>query len=133
MINPLNRGNTPDKIAIYKTEPYVIAADVYAEPMHRGRGGWTWYTGSAGWMYQLVIDSFIGLKKEDNTISFKPCIPKEWSSLKITYQYLDIMYHIEIIQTHTTAELTSYKLMVNGEAQPGLSFLLNAEILTEVK
>ena len=64
MINPVNRGNNKEKIAIYKTEPYVIAADVYAEPLHKGRGGWTWYTGSAGWMYQLIIDSFIGLKRK---------------------------------------------------------------------
>ena len=68
MINPVNRGNTQEKIAIYKAEPYVIAADVYAEPLHKGRGGWTWYTGSAGWMYQLIIDSFIGLKKEADTL-----------------------------------------------------------------
>ena len=92
MINPLNRGNTVEKIAIYKAEPYVIAADVYAEPLHKGRGGWTWYTGSAGWMYQLILESFIGLKLEANTLHFNPCIPEDWPTVKIKYTYNNKIY-----------------------------------------
>ena len=123
MINPLNRGNTKDKIAIYKAEPYVIAADVYAEPKHRGRGGWTWYTGSAGWMYQLVIESFIGLKKENNVLHFTPCIPEEWASVKIMYQHWDASYNIEIVN-EKYSETHVAKLVVNGETQAGMSFSL---------
>ncbi|MEO8765553.1 MAG: glucoamylase family protein [Ginsengibacter sp.] len=96
MINPINRGSDATKIATYKVEPYVIAADVYAEPNNKGRGGWTWYTGSAGWMYQLIIESCTGLKRKGNTLYFIPCIPAEWNSLKIKYRYLDTMYEIEL-------------------------------------
>ncbi|MEP7320097.1 MAG: cyclic beta 1-2 glucan synthetase, partial [Panacibacter sp.] len=99
MINPINRGNDKDKIAVYKTEPYVIAADVYAEPMHKGRGGWTWYTGSAGWMYQLITGSFIGLKKEGNKLRFTPCVPQEWPSFEISYRFGESHYQIQFIQT----------------------------------
>jgi cyclic beta-1,2-glucan synthetase len=66
LINPINHGADAETVNAYKVEPYVIAADVYGVPLHKGKGGWTWYTGSAGWMYQLIIDSFIGLRKEGN-------------------------------------------------------------------
>ena len=99
MINPLNRGNTTEKIAVYKSEPYVIAADVYAEKSHKGRGGWTWYTGSAGWMYQLITDYFIGLKKEGNTLRFEPCIPEEWESFELKYLFGNTIYNITFLQT----------------------------------
>jgi cellobiose phosphorylase len=98
MINPVNRGSNEEKIAIYKTEPYVIAADVYAEPLHKGRGGWTWYTGSAGWMYQLITDSFIGLKREGDTLRFTPCIPEEWKNFEVNYRFQDTIYHIQFDQ-----------------------------------
>ena len=99
MINPLNRGNTVEKIAVYKSEPYVIAADVYAEKSHSGRGGWTWYTGSAGWMYQLITDYFIGLKKEGDNLRFEPCIPEEWESFEIKYLFKNTIYNITFLQT----------------------------------
>ena len=102
MINPINRTSSEDKIASYKTEPYVIAADVYAEPKHKGQGGWTWYTGSAGWMYQLILHSFIGLKREANTLSFTPCLPKEWKTFEVHYRYMHTMYHIVITQKDGT-------------------------------
>ena len=130
MINPLNRGNTIEKIDIYKTEPYVIAADVYAEPLHKGRGGWTWYTGSAGWMYQLVVESFIGLKKEGHILHFKPCIPEDWPSVKITYHYEAKVYAIELVQQKMLYN-NVIKLVVNGVAQHGLSFDLEPVLLNE--
>ncbi|MBC7745648.1 MAG: cyclic beta 1-2 glucan synthetase [Flavobacterium sp.] len=102
MINPINRTSSEDKMARYKTEPYVIAADVYAEPKHNGQGGWTWYTGSAGWMYQLIIHSFIGLKREGNTLSFTPCLPEEWKTFEVHYRYLNTMYNIIITQKDET-------------------------------
>ena len=94
------------KLLFTKLEPYVIAADVYAEPMHKGRGGWTWYTGSAGWMYQLIIDSFIGLKKEADTLRFTPCIPAEWKNFEVNYQYLNSNYHIQFNQSASEVEKT---------------------------
>ncbi len=96
MINPVNHGNTKDAIAVYKTEPYVMAGDVYGVAPHTGRGGWTWYTGSAGWMYQLITESFLGLKREADTLQFKPCVPKEWQSYTMHYRFKDTVYHITV-------------------------------------
>lgn len=82
MINPVNHGSSPQDIEIYKVEPYVIAADVYAISQHTGRGGWTWYTGSAGWMYQLIVESFLGLHRHDQILKFSPCLPQNGPRLK---------------------------------------------------
>lgn len=104
MINPLNHGNNAADIARYKVEPYVIAADVYAVAQHTGRGGWTWYTGSAGWMYQLIIESFLGLKRRGNTLQFEPCIPTEWEPVTIQYRYHETLYHITFINSRSNKE-----------------------------
>ncbi len=114
MINPVNRGSDATKIGIYKVEPYVIAADVYAEPNHKGRGGWTWYTGSAGWMYQLIIESFAGFKRTGNILRFTPCIPAEWDVLKITYRYMDTLYAIELKKVRSNEPA---KLIVDGKEE----------------
>jgi cellobiose phosphorylase len=105
MINPINHGKTPEEIAIYKVEPYVLAADVYALAPHTGRGGWTWYTGSAGWMYRLIIESFLGLQREANKLKFVPCVPKDWESFKVHYQYLNTVYHIVVMQKNSAEEM----------------------------
>jgi cellobiose phosphorylase len=75
LINPINHGSSAREIAVYKTEPYVAAADVYTADRHVGRGGWTWYTGSAGWMYRLLIESFLGIRLEAGKLRFEPCLP----------------------------------------------------------
>ena len=112
MVNPINHGADLSSITQYKVEPYVIAADVYGVKRHKGRGGWTWYTGSAGWMYQLILESFIGLKRKGNCLSFAPCIPAEWGSVKVNYRYQQTTYSIEIIQS---AEKTSGpKMVIDG-------------------
>ena len=131
MINPVNRGSDATKIATYKVEPYVVAADVYAEPNNKGRGGWTWYTGSAGWMYQLIIGSFAGLNRKGNILSFTPCIPAEWDLLKINYRYLDTMYEIELKKVHGNEPA---KLIVDGkeESNPFIS-LVNDGVLHRVE
>ncbi|MBK8584683.1 MAG: cyclic beta 1-2 glucan synthetase [Bacteroidetes bacterium] len=98
MINPINHGRTPEEIAIYKVEPYVMAGDVYAVSPHQGHGGWTWYTGSAGWMNQLITDHFFGLRKEADKLHFVPCVPAEWGSFKIHYRYRSSTYHISFTQ-----------------------------------
>ena len=97
MINPLNHGKTEESISTYKVEPYVMAADVYGVPPHTGRGGWTWYTGSAGWFYQLMTEWFIGIKVKNNKeLYFEPCLPEEWSSVKVIYQHAGTVYNIEL-------------------------------------
>ncbi len=96
LINPLSHGSTPADIATYKVEPYVVAADVYAVAPHVGRGGWTWYTGSAGWMYRLLVESLIGLRLEVDKLRFVPCLPEEWRSFKLHYRFRDTFYHITI-------------------------------------
>jgi cellobiose phosphorylase len=99
MINPVNHGSSLDTIETYKVEPYVVAADVYGVDPHVGRGGWTWYTGSAGWMYQLVIESFLGIQREGNQLKIRPCIPQEWKSFKVIYRYGNTSYHIQVTRT----------------------------------
>ena len=105
MINPLNHGKTEEDIAIYKVEPYVLAADVYARKPHIGRGGWTWYTGSASWMYRLITESFLGIQREGETLRFVPCVPKEWTSFKIHYRFKNTYYHIEVTQEKGTGNM----------------------------
>jgi cyclic beta-1,2-glucan synthetase len=105
MINPVNHGKTAAQIAIYKVEPYVLAADVYSREPHAGRGGWTWYTGSAGWLYRLIIEYFLGLEQEGNKLTFNPCVPKEWQSFKVHYRYNKAIYHIDIIQVNNLEEM----------------------------
>lgn len=81
MINPINHALTPDAVARYKVEPYVIAADVYSTPPHEGRGGWTWYTGSAAWMHRAGIEGLLGLSRVGPDIILNPCFPKAWPEL----------------------------------------------------
>ena len=98
MINPVNHGRDADAIAIYKVEPYVVAADVYAIAPHVGRGGWTWYTGSAGWMYRLVVESLLGLRREGERLHLAPCYPIEWPEYRLRYRYRDTVYRIRVQQ-----------------------------------
>jgi cellobiose phosphorylase len=99
MINPVNHARTPAAMAIYRVEPYVIAADVYACPPHTGRGGWTWYTGSAAWMYRLIVESLLGLRLEVDRLRFVPCLPADWRGFKLHYRYRETVYHIDVLQS----------------------------------
>ena len=123
LINPLNHAKDAELMNEYKVEPYVVAADVYGEALNKGRGGWTWYTGSAGWMYQLILESFIGLKKEGNHLHFTPCIPETWPSVKIRYVFETSVYNIEYQQSPNEA-LASTSLVLDGMDQHGESILL---------
>ncbi len=114
MINPINHGKTAAEIAIYKVEPYVLAADVYSRTPHAGRGGWTWYTGSAGWLYRLITESFLGLQQEGNKLKLIPCVPKEWESFKVHYRHNNTMYHIEVTQINIGEEIS---VTVDGAEQ----------------
>ncbi len=96
MLNPLTHARTKEDVARYKVEPYVVAADVYTATGHLGRGGWTWYTGSASWMYRAGLESILGFTKRGATLRFNPCVPKSWGSASIAYTYHSSRYHIEI-------------------------------------
>ena len=96
MINPVNHARSPEEIAIYKVEPYVVTADVYAVSPHTGRGGWSWYTGSAGWMYRLIVESLLGLRLEVDKLRFTPCLPSDWSGFTMHYRYRETVYHIAV-------------------------------------
>ena len=112
MINPINHAKSPEEVARYKVEPYVIAADVYALSPHIGRGGWTWYTGSAGWMYRLIVESLLGLRLETDKLYFEPCIPSDWISFKIHYRFRETIYRITLTQLHE--DHTKLTIIVDG-------------------
>ena len=99
MINPVNHSSSPEGIAVYKAEPYVMVADVYALAPHTGRGGWTWYTGSAGWMYRLIVESLLGIRLNVDKLRFAPCLPADWKEFKIHYRYRETVYHITVLQS----------------------------------
>jgi cyclic beta-1,2-glucan synthetase len=96
MLNPVNHGSQPDEIERYKVEPYVMCADIYGAPPHTGRGGWTWYTGAAGWMYRLTVETLLGLHLEVDRLRIAPCIPAGWGSYKIHYRYRETVHHITV-------------------------------------
>ncbi|MFY9271349.1 MAG: glucoamylase family protein [Candidatus Manganitrophaceae bacterium] len=120
MINPVNHARSAEGMATYKVEPYVVAADVYAVSPHAGRGGWTWYTGSAGWMYRLIIESLLGLKLEVDKLYFTPCLPPDGEAFKVRYRYRSTPYHITFLQTvsATVQKIEEMSVTVDGIAQP---------------
>lgn len=96
MLNPINRSSTPAEVQRYKVEPYVVSADVYSQPPHVGRGGWTWYTGSAGWMYRAGLEWILGFRVQGTTLLLDPCIPKMWQGFEIAYRYRSARYEITV-------------------------------------
>jgi len=121
MINPVSHGLSPSGVATYKVEPYVVAADVYALQPHTGRGGWTWYTGSAGWMYRLIVESLLGLRLEGESLRFTPCLPEEWEGYKLHYRYRETVYHIAILPLR---EAGQGSVTVDGIKQASLAIPL---------
>ena len=101
MLNPIHHTDSPQALAVYQTEPYVMASDVYALPPHTGRGGWTWYTGSAGWMLRFILESLLGLRVQANTLRITPCLPAHWGSFQMNYRHHSTLYHIQVEQTST--------------------------------
>ncbi len=119
MINPINHGKTEAGVATYKVEPYVIAADVYGVAPHTGRGGWTWYTGSAGWMYRFILESLLGLHIQANKLSFTPCLPPDWKQFTLRYRYRETFYLIAVRQVEVAASAVGATvLIIDGIEQP---------------
>jgi len=117
MINPIHHGTSSERIATYKVEPYVVAADVYALSPHTGRGGWTWYTGSAGWMYRLIVESLLGLRLEIDKLHVAPCLPADWKGFTVRYRYRETFYHITF--AHIGSVNSGSSVTVDGVVQDG--------------
>jgi cyclic beta-1,2-glucan synthetase len=96
LLNPINHARTPDEVERYKVEPYVIAADVYSVAPHVGRGGWTWYTGAAGWMYRAGIEGILGLRREGEHLVVDPCIPDAWPEFEVAVDVASTRYRIQV-------------------------------------
>jgi cyclic beta-1,2-glucan synthetase len=96
LLNPINHSSSRAAVYRYKVEPYVACADVYEEPAHIGRGGWTWYTGSAGWMYRAGIEWMLGIRLRGATLSIDPCIPKSWQGFSVAFKYRSASYDITV-------------------------------------
>ncbi|MGO1068792.1 GH36-type glycosyl hydrolase domain-containing protein [Lysobacter sp. CA199] len=128
MINPIHHAEDAASVQRYKVEPYVLAADVYGVAPHTGRGGWTWYTGSAGWMYRLLTESLLGLRRNGDRLTLAPCIPPEWPEYKLRYRYGDTAYLIRIVQVDGDGggdgEPGASRLELDGVPQDGASFPL---------
>ncbi len=117
-INPVHHGDSAEAIATYQVEPYVVAADVYTNPQHAGRGGWTWYTGSAGWMYRLITESLLGLHLEVDRLRVAPLFPAAWDRFEVEYRYRDTVYRIAI---EKLAPGGSSRVVCDGVPQPDLT------------
>ena len=96
MLNPVNHTRNIGDVARYETEPYVVAGDVYARQPHAGRGGWSWYTGSAAWMYRAALESILGLRRQGATFSINPCIPSLWPDYHVSWRMHDTCYEISV-------------------------------------
>jgi cyclic beta-1,2-glucan synthetase len=120
MINPLMHARTPDEVATYKVEPYVVAADVYTAEGQLGRGGWTWYTGSASWLYRVALESILGFTKRGDTLTIEPHVPNGWPGFSIEYRFGGARYRVAVQMTDEVAGT----LMVDGMRVPGSTLTL---------
>ena len=96
LLNPISHASTAAAVERYKVEPYIACADVYSAPLHVGRGGWTWYTGSAGWMYRTALEAILGFTVHAGSLQLDPCIPRHWPGFEITYRFGSSTYHIKV-------------------------------------
>jgi cellobiose phosphorylase len=116
LLNPINHALDPQAVERYKVEPYVLAADVYSQPPHAGRGGWTWYTGSAAWLYRLLHEVIFGIERQVDTLRIRPRVPASWARFKLHYRYYQTFYHLQFTQAPT--HQGPIRLTLDGEALP---------------
>jgi cyclic beta-1,2-glucan synthetase len=100
-LTPINHALDPLSVERYKVEPYVLAADVYSQPPRAGRGGWTWYTGTAGWLFRLMHEVIFGIERQADTMRFRPRVPASWTGFKLHYRYYQTFYHLVFTQDPT--------------------------------
>lgn len=129
LLNPINHASTRAGLHKYKVEPYVAVGDVYAVPPHTGRGGWTWYTGSAGWMYRAALEYILGFKLQGDRLRVEPCIPRWWQEFEITYRRGTTTYRIRVENPHSVC-LGIAEITLDGTAQTDQSVLLSNDGLT---
>jgi cellobiose phosphorylase len=96
LLNPVYHATTPAEVHRYRVEPYVACADVYGVPPHTGRGGWTWYTGTASWLYRVALEAILGFRRTGNTLRVEPCVPKDWPDFEVAYRHGSAMYRIRV-------------------------------------
>ncbi|WP_020475307.1 GH36-type glycosyl hydrolase domain-containing protein [Zavarzinella formosa] len=124
LLNPVNASSTPEGVAKYKVEPYVIAADVYGVPPHTGRGGWTWYTGSAGWMYRVGVEGILGFQREAGHLKINPCVAPDWKTFEVTYRHGSSTYRIEIFNPEGV-ERGVKTVTLDGQPAEGMAVTLS--------
>ena len=124
LLNPAHHAATEAGVATYQVEPYVLAGDVYAFAPHAGRGGWTWYTGSAGWTYQLLVESLLGLGRSANQLRVKPLLPRGWDEVDMRYRFGDSTYEIACRRARSAG---SARVTVDGVVMVGGSITLQSD------
>ena len=116
ILNPIRHAEDPEGVERYKVEPYVVAGDVYSRPPHVGRGGWTWYTGSAAWLYRTILESILGLHRHGDRLTIDPCIPPDWPGFEITYRFRSTTYRIAV-ENPRGLESGKAAVWLDGQAQ----------------
>jgi cellobiose phosphorylase len=117
LINPVMHATTPEAVQHYKVEPYVVCADVYGAPPHTGRGGWTWYTGSASWLYRVAIEAILGFHLQGDELSFAPCIPPRWPGFELSYRHRSSTYRVVVDNAAGTGQGVR-AVEMDGEPMP---------------
>jgi len=123
LLNPVRHTKTPAEVEHYKVEPYVVCADIYAAPPHTGRGGWTWYTGSAGWLYRVALEAILGIHPVGNTLRIDPCVPRGWPGFEVTYRHETASYRIRVANP-AGVERGVRSVTVDGQPVSGGTVLL---------
>jgi cyclic beta-1,2-glucan synthetase len=118
LLNPLERTRTPEGVAVYRTEPYAVAADVYSAEGHVGRGGWTWYTGSASWMYRVALEAILGFTRRGDRFRVDPRVPASWPEFRLEYRYGSAVYEVQVERPHA-ARAGTQKVMLDGRVLEG--------------
>ncbi len=118
LLNPVYHATTPAEVEHYKVEPYVVSGDVYGAPPHTGRGGWTWYTGSAGWLYRVALEAILGLRRAGDTLHVEPCVPAGWPVFEVTYRHRSATYRIRV-ENPAGAGRGVRSVTVDGQPEPG--------------
>ena len=124
LLNPIRHAMDATGVSRYMVEPYAVAADIYAVEPHGGRGGWTWYTGAAGWMYRLLVESLLGVRLEADRLRLTPCLPSNWPSLKMHYRHHETIYHITVTRTEKQLPIPVV-VTLDGREQPDATIQLD--------
>jgi cellobiose phosphorylase len=127
LINPITHGDSPERIARYKVEPYVVAADVYGVEPHRGQGGWTWYSGSSAWLYRIILESILGFDLQGEKLCLSPKLPTTWNGFRLRYKFRDTEYKIAVKRSAT--KRNAQRTLLNGAEITGAIPLVNDRLV----